>query len=153
MSVFKVFHGGGITYDHEFEGTKVAGRAFHDYWTAATGAPQLFEDFIIGLIEDHGCTVTYKDEGTVVAVRVTGSAKHLYYAEGKNYRQINCRAERDNPNVNAVSMAVPSVAADPDTGDTAAYLGDAVAKLSDPSIGLAEKRAFLLGLLLLKRCR
>jgi hypothetical protein len=58
-----------------------------------------------------------------------------------------------DPNIQVVSMAVPSVAARPNQGDTGAYLGNALTKLKDPDIDDEEKKEFPLCLLLLKRCR
>lgn len=153
MSVFKVFHGGTANYDQQFEGTKIAAREFHNYWTSSGGGQKIFQNFIIGLIEDHNCIVTYKDDSKIVFVKTTGGAKHLFYTQGGQDRQIHPKAEKDNPNNDVVSMAVPSLAVEPEEPNTAAYLNAAIGKISDPNIADSDKRAFLLGLLLLKRCR
>ena len=89
----------------------------------------------------------------MVSVKTTGGNKHLYYSQGGHDKQINVQGCKDNPNNDVVSMAIPSEAADPNSGNTGVYLGDAVSKFKDASIGDQAKREFLLGLLLLKRCR
>jgi hypothetical protein len=155
MSTFKVFYGGTSNYDQEFEGTKRAGALFNNYWTQNGPGQKIFEDFIIGLV-GSGLIVTYKDDlnpDNRVFVKNTGGANHVFYKSGGQDKQINVKAEKDNPNNDVVTMAVPSVAADPDTGDTKDYLNNALTKLTDQQIHPDEKREFLFGLLLLKRCR
>ena len=154
MSVFNVFSRKDfLDYRYQFEGTREAGRTFKNYWVS--GNPNaVFEKFIIGLIES-GNVVTYRenDDNHVVYIKVVSRVKKLYYKPGGSEKKINIKAEEDKPNGHQVTMAVPSIAVDPDESGTATYLSNAITKLSDANIGASEKRAFLLGLLLLKRCR
>jgi len=157
MSVFKVYFPDASTYDNEFEGTRKAGEHFHDYYIGgyAGGVEgKIFANFIAGLIENEHCVVTYKDDANLVQVSTPSPhVKQLFYMAGGVQRQIHVKGIKDNPANDIVSMAIPSLAADPDAQPTSTYLSQAICKLSDPGIGDSAKRAFLLGLLLLKRCR
>ena len=111
----------------------------------------MFEDFISGLITTSHCTVTYKTDDVVVQTQDTGGGHYqlYYYDQGGHRHPINVNAVQDNPNNDQISMCVPAQNVQPN----APYLAESIAKFMDPNIADAKKQAFLLGLLLLKRCR
>jgi hypothetical protein len=121
-----------------------------DIWQP--GKPtKVFEQLIYDLIRSHGCTVTYENQRGEFTV---GADKHrgrvvLYYTDQGNEFPIEVKGDQDDPTDDKVVMAVPARRVR--HNDT--YLANAVAKLEDTSISQATRQAFLLGMLLLKRCR
>jgi len=148
MSVFKVRIG-----NDEFAGTAKAGEEFHNYWADGEAkARDVFANFIYGLIYQHQCTVTYQlDTQEVYGTEDASHKKKLYYKVNGtgDEHEIDVRGEQDRPEKNKVDMIVPAYPVDP----TAQYLQDALDALAQHSADPMQQKAYLLGLILLKRCR
>ncbi len=157
MSVFRIFKDGN-DYDAEFKGTAIAGEVFGDLWkkTKPNGKPaikpgQIYEELIFTLIKDKGCVVEYNKDGQNFPVKAVkaGGKKILYYEMNGEELPIDLKVVQDDDDDDIIYMVVPFKR---NVDFTAGYLSDAVGKL-DGNDPLNEKKKFLFGMLLLKRCR
>jgi hypothetical protein len=162
MSVFRVYSG-AVDPLQEHRGTAIVGERFEQVYkhTLQSSPNAKPKDFFENLIADaigQGCRVTYNPTANPdgaefpVGIRTEkGNRKFFYTIPGPPPQEEDLKlvAEQDNPNDKKVSMAVPSRPVRFDD----AYLSRAVGVFMDPNIGTDAKQKFLLGLLLLKRCR
>jgi hypothetical protein len=157
MSIFRVFKNpNDFTYQNQVYGLEIAAQNFNTYFVDQQ--PDLtFEGFIYGLINDLHCTVTYmQDDADHVVTTVPtvspltpGTDPKFFYVKNGVKTKINPQGVQDNQNDSKVKMCIPFKKVDP----TAQYLADALAVLENTTIPAIERKAFLLGMLLLKRCR
>lgn len=152
MSVFHVYDGTVGDPDALYLGMGKAARRFAAVFNAGD-AKKIFETLIYDVIYVDGCTVTYEDEnGDEWVVNATKSGMNIkisYQDSSGNEVTLNLKAEQDDPNNKNVTMAVPSrevLVTDP-------YLTEAVVMLASKPDYDNQREAFLLGMLLLRRCR
>lgn len=157
MSVFRIFKGGN-DYDAEFKGTAIAGEVFGELWGKkkpdgkfAIKPGQIYEELIFELIKNRGCDVEYNKDGQNYPVKAAkaGGKKVLFYERGGEEFPIDLKVVQDDDDDDIIYMVVPYKR---NVDYTAGYLSDAVGKL-DGNDALNEKKKFLFGMLLLKRCR
>jgi hypothetical protein len=150
MSVFNIFlNSADKSFDSQFKATGTAAGYFNTYRNE--GHPkESFQNFILGLI-NKGLFVTYRDNSQEV-VPDLGLGKLYYYPGGDTKIpriEIKLDALQDKASQDKIHMIVPS---DPiDLGST--YLKEAVLKGFMGAYTEDQKMAFLMGMLLLKRCR
>jgi hypothetical protein len=155
MSVFRVFKNGNDS-EAELRGTAIAGNEFANSF-ARYPQKNLFAGFVRDLIVLHGCVVKYSPDGVNdfdiltdgTTNPTTGDFKFHYFDAAGVKKRMKLKSNVDNPNDNTVTMAVPSRAVQ----STDPYLSDAVAQFERNDVTEPNKAAFLLGLLLFKRCR
>jgi hypothetical protein len=160
MSVFRVFKEDSAGVLNQFLGTKIAGERFA-YAQRQHRASEVFEAFIFDLIKRQRCTIYYcpdenvGDEFVLQADRFKGKRVIFYTDNDGNDVPLKLRSEKDDPSDNKVNMILPYKEVTPDIP----YLGEMVDFIMNPPATIAppvtprDKQAFLLGLLLLKRCR
>lgn len=153
MSVFNVFlSSSDKSFDSQFRATGTAAGSFNKYRT--DGNPKkTIDDFITGLINAEHLCVTYKDSSQEV---VPSGGKLYYYPGGDTTMpkvEIKTDALQDKSIQDKVHMVVPSDPVD----ITSNYLVEAIRDgfLDSQGVGYTkdQKTAFLMGMLLLKRCR
>ena len=152
MSVFRVFKNGNDS-EAELRGTAIAGKEFANSFATHPQA-KLFAGFVRDLIVLHGCTVRYSPDGSndfeiKTTTTAAGVIKFHYFDTAGVKKQMKLKSNVDDPNDNVVTMAVPSRPVQ----STDAYLSDAVSQFERTDVTEPNKAAFLLGLLLFKRCR
>ena len=160
MSVFRVYEGAADPRQ-EFRGTAIVGERFATVFntTASNAQPKDFFENLLADAIGQRCRVTYNPTANPdapefpVGFRVGGGGnKDFFYTEPGPppvERKLKLVAEQDKPGDKKVSMAVPSRAVQ----FSDAYLARAVGVFMDGSISTDDKQKFLLGMLLLKRCR
>jgi hypothetical protein len=156
MSVFNVFKGGGFNPDTQFAGTATAGKIFANVFTNTVKKKNVFRNLIVRLIRQENCIVTYNDvlpdDGNNYEVKVDDDAKgkkRLYYEKVQGQKIIiDIEAVQDDPGDDEVKMVVPARPVQ----HTDPYLTAAIQKIKNTADN-TENQAFLLGMLLLKRCR
>jgi hypothetical protein len=147
----------------EFKGTVLAGRQFSKSFPKYD-SESLFAGFIYDLINTDNCFVTYAIDGND-QFDVHGKFdeaddkfKFWYVPDQMNPNnkvKLKLISNQDDPTDRRVTMAIPARA----VTEAEAYLDNAVANIehvpggADDPIKEADKPAYLLGLLLLKRCR
>ena len=156
MSSFKVYKGGTGTRAAHFEGMQLAAERFHALYPANSGKPKeffenLIYDLVIGSTSQTPVSVTYAETGVeypVKAVKKNNKVKLSFEVNGQD-RTLDVDALKDDDSGNRkVNMVIP--ADNVDFNDQ--YLQEAVEDIS--TRGTAEqKRKFLLGMILLTRCR
>jgi hypothetical protein len=158
MSIFRVFRlPNDYTLDNQVNGLEIAASNFNTYFVP--GDPdKTFEDFIYALINNHHCTITYMQDDadhTVTTVPTTpwplpsGTKPKFFFIKGGVKTKINPQGVQDDEYDSRVKMCIPFHGVDP----TAQYLTDALGVLENTKIPAPKRKAFLLGMLLLKRCR
>ena len=162
MSVFRVYSG-AVGPLEEFWGAALVGDQFATVFndtkrTSPNAKPKEFFDNLIAKVIDLNCRVTYNPTTNPagaefpVGYRLTGGNKEVFYTvpgRPPQEHKLKLVAEQDDPTDKKVSMAVPSrpVRFNDD------YLTRAVGMFMNPALSTDDKQKFLLGLLLLKRCR
>jgi hypothetical protein len=150
MTVFRVFQG-GMDYAAEARGTAILGRDFSEAWKDYTTSA-LFAGLLFRVKTVHGCTVTYSPDNLndyeIHMEDDDGPKFHYFNASGRKVR-MKLKSEQDDPTDKKVNMCIPSRSVD----ETEPYLAEAVDYFKSRGPSDEEKQAFLLGLLLMKRCR
>lgn len=179
MTVFNIY-AGADDRDAELRGTMLAGELFGKIWKEETTdedgntvfkikAGDVYEELIYRLINNHACRVVYNRRNKdykVYAVKAGGKKVVYYKKDNKDDGEeiaLQLKVVQDNPNDNVINMAVPWRR---DAKYDDPYLGNAVNRLSrpesqaelackpgEPILSADDKKKFLFGLLLLKRCR
>ena len=162
MSSFKVYKGTASdigVLEAEFLGTQIVAERFHALYPAAFADDaerrrfyrKLMFDIIVDPDNAHDdCVVTYWDTGErqVNAFMENGSRIFEYVNGLGQTRRLTLIAFQDDPATKKVHMIIPPE----NVALGSAYLQNAVTNFNTHNDD-AAKRKFLLGLLLLKKCR
>lgn len=158
MSSFKVYHGTtGSALEKEYRGTAIVADAFNAKLPSGGFDDDeerrvFFEEMIFDLISNRGCTVTYWDGGeyTVSALRKESGKVVVSYVDGQGVRKrLKVIAMQDDIGSRTVHMVIPADRIDPDSSP---YVDEAISQFRNHDMD-AQMRRFLLGMLLLKKCR
>jgi hypothetical protein len=149
MSVFNVFLSSTDTsFDSQFKATGNAAALYNNY-RSEDHPKQTFEAFVIGLVSSGSFFVTYKDNSQQV---ITDGAKLYYYPGGNtgvSRKEIKLDGIQDKASQDKVNMIVPSAPIDV----ASSYLQEAIQSGFMGGYTIDQKMSFLMGMLLLKRCR
>ncbi|CAN5507903.1 hypothetical protein BH10PSE7_BH10PSE7_00480 [soil metagenome] len=165
MSSFKVYKGDAASIgdlEAEFQGTQILAQRFHDLYPVAGFADdaerrrffrKLLYDIIVDPDNAHDdCVVTYWDHQEVIvkAYMSGGSRVFEYEYPAGNKKQLQLIAMQDDPSTRKVHMIIPTGNVDLNS----AYLQNAITNFTSAyHTDALAKQKFLLGLLLLKKCR
>ncbi|RWP26762.1 hypothetical protein [Mesorhizobium sp.] len=148
MSTFNVTKTNTTGTPPEVEGTAFAATKFvtlyAEYETGELDGAELFSKWIDSLLRTPGVTVTYGDLGHPVSL---SNDKIVTTINGKVIR-LRLKSDDDDFKRRKITMITPS--SQPSVN--AQYLIDAVSRIKN-EVNATKAQAFLLGSILLKRCR